>query len=368
MIDEHNTKVHVLHIVPGLSPGGMELVMAQLITGLTGNGMRHSVACLKGEPQISMHLPATTEVHCLHSRPNEPQLPARLAGLIRRTRPTVIHARNWGAWPDVAVGRFFAPPIVPLIFSFHGLGKAGYMPMRRRLASRALVRITTRLFTVSEQSKRMLVDRWGWPEHRVGVIPNGVDTERFHPLPAPRQTDRFVVGSVGNLRPVKNHALLIRACTAVARSGIDLELHIAGEGAEQDNLLALARSLGFADRLSLVGRIENVPGFLNQLDLFVLSSDSEQHPNALNEAMACGLASVATRVGCVEELLDGGQCGRIVPPGQLGAMVRAVLELASDVATRAKLGGLARRRVCKIYSLERMLTAYDRLYRETSRT
>lgn len=359
--------VHVLHVVPGLIPGGMELGMARVINGLRDKDMRHSVACLKGEPRIAEHLPPTTEIHCLRSRPNEPQLPARLARLIRRIRPTVIHARNWGAWPDVAVARFLAPPIVPLIFSFHGLGQAGYMPLRRRLASRALVRLTTCLFTLSEQSKRMLVAHWGWPEKRVDVIPNGVDTNRFRPATAPRETDRFVVGTVGNLRTVKNHALLIRACAAAARDGVDLELRIAGEGAERDKLLGLARSLRFADQLSLVGRIENVPGFLNRLDLFVLSSDSEQHPNALNEAMACGLASVATRVGCVEELLDNGRCGRIVPPGDLEAMTQAIGKLAVDPPARDELGKNARRRVCEVYSLKHMLAAYERLYVKTSR-
>lgn len=360
--------IHVLHVVPGLIAGGMELGMARVIRGLSDRGLEHSVACLKGEPEISDHLPEKTRIYCLRSRPNEPQLPARLATLIRRIRPTVIHARNWGAWPDVAVGRFLAPPIVPLIFSFHGLEEAGYIPLRRRLASRVLVRITTRLFTLSEESKRMLVTHWGWPAKRGDVIPNGVDTNRFRPAPAPSDTDRFVVGTVGNLRPVKNQALLIRACAQVARAGVDVELRIAGEGAERDNLLTLARSLGFADRLLLFGRIEDVPGFLNQLDLFVLSSNSEQHPNALNEAMACGLASVATRVGCVQELLDDGRCSRIVPPGDEEAMAQAIGELAADHGARDDLGKKARHRVCEVYSLQRMLAAYERLYRETSRT
>ncbi len=362
------TPIHVLHVVPGLIPGGMELGMARVIRGLSDMGMEHSVACLKGEPEISAHLPEKTRIHCLRSRPNEPQLPARLAGLIRRIRPTVIHARNWGAWPDVAVGRLLAPPIVPLICSFHGLGQAGYMPLRRCLASWLLARIATRLFTLSERSKRMLVTRWGWPEHRTAVIPNGVDTERFRPFPTSKRTERFVVGSVGNLRPVKNHALLVRACDDALRRGIDLELRIAGEGGERNTLLELAKSLGFGNRLSLAGRIEDIPDFLAHLDLFVLSSDSEQHPNALNEAMACGLASVATRVGCVQELLDDGRCGRIVPPGDEAAMAQAIAELAEDHGARDDLGEKARHRVCEVYSLQRMLAAYERLYRETSRT
>ena len=79
--------------------------MARVISVLTGNGMRHSIACMKGDNQLGDRLPKETDIHCLHSRSNEPQLPARLGRLVRQIRPTVIHARNWGAWPDMAVGR-----------------------------------------------------------------------------------------------------------------------------------------------------------------------------------------------------------------------------------------------------------------------
>ncbi len=341
--------------------------MAKVISGLTGPGIRHSIACLKGESVIADRLPPGTRVECLHARPNEPQLPVRLARLVRELRPTLIHARNWGAWPDVTVARLLVRPIVPLVLSFHGLGKAGYMPLRRRFASHVLARAATRLFTVSGASRRMLVEHWGWPKGRVQVIPNGVDTDRFCPARTDPPSDRLVVGSVGNLRPVKNHALLVRACAEAVGRGVDLELRIAGEGDEREPLLGLARSLGFADRLTLVGRIEDVPAFLNRLDLFVLSSDSEQHPNALNEAMACGLPCIGTRVGCVDELLDEGRCGRIVPPGDEAAMAQAIGELAADHGARDDLGEKARHRVCEVYSLQRMLAAYERLYRETAR-
>ena len=356
----------MLHVVPGLGAGGMELAMARVVTGLTGNGMRHSVACLKGEAQIASRLPPETDIHCLHSRPNEPQLPTRLDRLIRRLRPTVIHARNWGAWPDMAAGRLMTRPIVPLVFSFHGLGEAGYMPLRRRLASRVLVRMTTCLFTVSEQSRRMLVAKWGWPEERVRVIPNGVDTGRFRPLGIPKDTGRTVVGTVGNLRLVKNHALLLRACAALTEEGIDLELRIAGDGPERANLLAAAESFGFADRLRLFGRTEDVPEFLNRLDVFALTSDSEQHPNALNEAMACGIPSVATRVGCVEELLDNGHCGPIVPPGDAECLVAALGRLIREPEQARQWAAAARERVQQHYSMSQMLEAYGRLYRDLS--
>lgn len=358
----------MLHVVPGLGPGGMELAMARVISRLTGDGMRHSIACLNGDTEIADHLPAETDIHCLHSRPNEPQLPARLGRLVREVSPTVIHARNWGAWPDTAVGRMLAWPIVPLIFSFHGLGKARHMPLRRRMASHVLARMTTYLFTVSEESKRMLISHWGWPEEQTGVIPNGVDTQRFCPAneSVARDSDRIVIGTVGNLRPVKNHAMLVRACGELAERGVDVELRIVGEGEVRAKLLALAGSLGFADRLTLAGWVEDVPGFLRGLDIFVLSSDSEQHPNALNEAMACGIAPISTRVGCAAALLGQGRFGELVDPGDVPGLVAALARTISDPVGREERARKGCEHVHKYYSMEHMAEAYRAMYERLS--
>jgi glycosyltransferase involved in cell wall biosynthesis len=339
----------------------MELTMARVISGLTGDGMRHSIACLKGGPEIADRLPEATAIYCFHARPNEPQLPFRLASLVRRIKPDVIHARNWGAWPDMALGRLFAWPFVPMIFSFHGLGEAGYMPWRRRMASKILVNAMTHLFTVSRQSRDMLVEHWSWPKDRTEVIPNGVDTRRFCPRHSLRG-DRLVIGSVGNLRTVKNHALILKACARLVAEGVDLEIRIAGEGDQREPLTCLAQSLGLAERLDLPGRVEDVPVFLNGLDIFVLSSDSEQHPNALNEAMACGVASIGTRVGCVEDLLDGGRCGRIIEPGDTDGLETALRELASDESLRRNFAEAGLKHVRSHYSLDVMIDRYRELY------
>ena len=355
------SNIHILHVVPGLIPGGMELTMARVISGLTGDGIRHSIVCLKREPEIVGRLPEATAIYCFHARPNEPQLPFRLARLVSKLRPNVIHARNWGAWPDMALGRLLAPPIVPMIFSFHGLGEAGYMPWRRRVASKILVHAMPHLFTVSRQSREMLVKHWGWPGNRTEVIPNGVDTRRFYPRRSPRG-DGLVIGSVGNLRTVKNHALILKACARLVAESVDLEIRIAGEGDQREPLTRLAQSLGLAERLDLPGRIEDVPGFLNGLDIFVLSSDSEQHPNALNEAMACGVASISARVGCVEDLLDGGRCGRIIEPGDEEGLAVALRELASDESFRRNFAEAGLKHVRSHYSLDVMLGRYRELY------
>jgi glycosyltransferase involved in cell wall biosynthesis len=203
--------------------------------------------------------------------------------------------------------------------------------------------------------------KWGWPATRTVVIPNGVDTTRFFPDPRPR-SGRLIVGSVGNLRTVKNHALILKACAQLMQEGMELEIRIAGEGDQREPLHRLAEALGIADRLSLPGQIGDIPGFLNGLDIFVLSSDSEQHPNALNEAMACGVASIATRVGCVEDLLDNGRCGIIIEPGDMEGLAAAIRTLAQNEPLRKDFVDASLQQVRSAYSLEVMLERYRQLY------
>ena len=115
-----------------------------------------------------------------------------------------------------------------------------------------------------------------------------------------------MVGTVGNLTPVKNHLLLVEAFAGAVRQGLDAQLQIAGQGPMGHAVRDRATALGMADRVQLVGQVRDVPQFLGQLDLFVLSSASEAHPNALLEAMATGLPCVATAVGGVPEVLREG--------------------------------------------------------------
>jgi len=362
--------IHVLHVVPGLGPGGMETAMARLIRGLDGPDMRHSVVCLSGEPIIRDQLPPSVLVHRMHAAPNDPALPWRLVRLIHRVRPTVIHARNWGAWPDVAVARLAMWPPVPLIFSFHGFARPDRVLLVRRIAFRVLARMTTHLLTVSEAARRMLVDRLGWPSTGVAVIPNGVDTDRF--TPAARATGQgaspgVVIGTVGGLTYVKNQSLLVAACADLGVAGVAWELRIAGEGPERDRLAGLAASLGIADRVRLVGHIADVPGFLQQLDIFALPSLSEAHPNALLEAMASGLPCVASGVGGAAEVLDGGRVGRLIDPADRAGLAAVLAELARDAALRRSLGEAARRQVCQRYAMPAMIEAYRELYGRASR-
>ena len=102
------------------------------------------------------------------------------------------------------------------------------------------------------------------------------------------------------------------------------------------------------------------------MDIFVLSSESEQHPNALNEAMACGIPSIATRVGCVEDLLDQGRCGKIISPGDERALADAMMEYIENKDLRQDFGRAGLEQVHKNYCLEVMVRRYRKLYLEVA--
>lgn len=353
--------LHVLHVVPTLGMGGLELAMSRVVRGLEERGIGHSILCLHGGGGIEDCFDPSVRIYRLDGRPNEALLPLRIGRLLREIRPDVIHARGWNAWPDVAAARLLVRRRPPLIFSFHGLQSGRVMPWRRRVAFRALACVTTRMFAVSDYARRLLVEQTGLSAHRIAVISNGVDTDRFRPMPRDAGSP-LVVGAVGNLTPVKNHALLLRACAEAAARGVAFDLRIAGEGPLRQRLTDLAETLGLGQRLSLPGAVKDIPAFLRGLDLFVLPSLSEAHPNALLEAMACGLPCIGSAVGGIPEVLAGS--GLVVSPADPRAMANAIIQLARSQLLRRDLGRKARRRVCRCYSMRHMLDDYEALYRQ----
>ncbi len=350
--------IHVLHVVSTLGCGGMEVNMWRKIAALREN-MTHTVVCLTDKIELrgSDNL---APIACMRSRPNDPRLPERLHAFLRKIRPSLIHSYNWGAWPDVAIARLGLSPPIPMVFSFHGLDRA--MPLRRRLAFTVLARITPHLLTVCNASKHKLVREYRWPISKISVIYNGVDVESFYPPRTPNARYRLVVGSAGGLREVKNHQLLIGACAELRRRGIDVEVRIAGEGPLRNMLLDRVHLLGMGNRVRLMGRLANMPDFYRRLDVFVLPSLSEENPNALLEAMATGLPCVATDVGSVNELLDTGRCGVIVPSQDKETLADRLEELINDPHLRRELGEAARARACGRFAVARMLDEYRRLY------
>jgi glycosyltransferase involved in cell wall biosynthesis len=194
------------------------------------------------------------------------------------------------------------------------------------------------------------------------VIPNGLDPAPF--ARPPRGPAGHQVIMVANLRPEKGHDVLIDAAPEVLREFPDARFDVVGGGSERASLVARAGALGVAHAFAFVGHTDDVPARLARSDLFVLPSRSEAFPNALLEAMAAGLPSVACGVGGVLELVEHGRTGLLVPPGNPRELAEALKGLMRDPARAASLGEAARAVVETRYSFDRMVAAFEAMYLE----
>jgi glycosyltransferase involved in cell wall biosynthesis len=158
------------------------------------------------------------------------------------------------------------------------------------------------------------------------VLPANLSALASEPSPHPWLEDGGppVIMGVGRLAAEKDFGILVRAVAAVRKTR-QVRLMLLGEGAERESILAEAASLGLAEAIALPGRVDNVFAFLSRASVFVLSSRFEGFGNVLVEALACGAPVVATDcpVG-PREILDGGQFGCLVPPGDISAMATAI--------------------------------------------
>jgi len=199
------------------------------------------------------------------------------------------------------------------------------------------------------------------PPRRLRHIPNGVDLARFAaPLAAAIPGREPVVGTVAALRPEKALDRLLHAFRA-ATTAVPARLVIAGDGPERPRLEQMAAALGLAPRVHFTGHIADPAPLYAGFDVFALSSDTEQMPLAVIEAMAAGLAVAGTDVGDVRHMLAADNAPFVVPR-EAGALAAALRELLAAPRLRARVGAANRDKARRDYDQETMFAAYAALF------
>ena len=291
----------------------------------------------------------------------------RILALLRALQPDVLVTSNWGSM-EWAVARL--PLRIPHMHTEDGFGpdeSAGQKP-RRMLARRLLLRRST-VVLPSDGLLRVARDLWHLPPARLRHIPNGMDLRRFRPDgPAPALDvpgEGPLVGTVAALRPEKNLGRLLRAAALLRREGTPLRLAILGDGEERPGLEALTAELGLADSVRFLGAVADPSAAYRALDVFALTSDTEQMPFSVLEAMASARPVTATDVGDVAVML-GTEARPYVAPAMSGpegdaAMAAAMRPLLQDPELRTRLGASNRARAEQRYDEEAMFAAYAAL-------
>ncbi len=238
------------------------------------------------------------------------------------------------------------------------------LPRRVRFRRWALARCEL-VVVPSRRLEQLARDVWGLGREHLMYVPNGVDARRFSSLPRDlvpgftRRPGELVVGTVAPLRPEKNVGRLLRVFASLDRS-LAARLLVAGDGIEREPLERLAAELGIAERVIFTGRIAPEVA-LGSIDVFALSSDTEQMPNALLEAMAASRPVAAVDVGDVRNIVCEDNREFIVPRDNVPGFAAAITYLLQDPDKRHVLGLTNRQRVVSEYSQERMFAAYSKI-------
>lgn len=351
--------VHILHVHSTFSPGGKELRCVRLMNAFGDRATHTVLSAVPGALGARDLIDANVAVDfpddhpALVGRPT----PGRYRDLARYMRAfDLVLTYNWGAMDAVGARRMWGGP--PLIHHEDGFNQDEIGRQKpARLWFRRLMLPAAHALVVPSEALAAIARKYWWKEPR--LIPNGIALERFATASAaPRAAGETVVGTLAGLRAVKNLPLLVRA---FAGAGVDGRLVIAGDGPERAAILAEAKALGILDRLALPGHLPPHEA-VGRFDIFALSSDSEQQPVSLMEAMAAGLPVAATDVGDVRNMVAQANRHLIVPAGDAGALASAIAALARDPALRHRIGMENRDRALHYFDEGPMIQAYRALY------
>lgn len=250
-----------------------------------------------------------------------------------------------------------------LVTTVHGWVKHTYKTPIYYAVDRWCIRRYEQVVCVSSDLEEQCL-AFGVKRDRLQHIPNAIDTEEFRTnRESSHSAEPLVIGAVGRLSKEKGFDLLITAVAKLVREGLDLELHIAGEGEESQALADHASSLGISDRVKLLGFQSDTVALFDTFDLFCLASLREGLPNVVLEAMSMEVPVLATRCGGMESFAVDRREALLCPTGSAEALAAGLRELATDQGLRTALAKTARARIEADYSFEtrmrRIAATYD---------
>ena len=349
--------LRILHTESSLGWGGQEIRVLTEARGVARRG--HAVAI--AAPEESRILQAApgygVEAIALPIARKSFQGLLALTGLLRGRQFDLLNTHSstdsWLASVAACLQRH--PP--PIVRTRHISA-----PVPRNFATRWLYRSATRrIVTTGERLRLQVIEETGVGPGHVVSIPTGIDLDRFRPGAAAQAradlglaVDGRVIGIVATLRSWKGHRYLFEAFAGLADR--HARLVVVGDGPQREALEALAKELAIEPRVTFAGNREDVAPWLRALDLFCLPSyANEGVPQALMQAMACGLPVVSPPVGSIAEIVEDGVSGVLVPPEDANALRAAIESLLADGSRRARLATAAREAALRRFGEERMV-------------
>lgn len=371
--------MRVLWLIDSLTLGGAEALVGSFAHAAPAHGLELHVAFLKriaGNPFEEELRSSGVPLHFLDARNLRDRAAfGRLLALLARGGFDVLHAHL--AYASIWAAHAGARAGVPVVATLHVAPEAAppwsREAVRRRLLVRALRRRAAAVLAVSAAVREAWAGH-GLPPASVEVVPNGVDVAGLAaPRPKARARLRAELGVAGGaplllavaaLREGKGLETLIAALGSLAETATAPSCAVAGDGPLRGELERFSAERGAS--IHWLGLRRDVPDLLAAADLFVLPSERDALPTVLLEAMAAGLSVVATSVGGIPEIVDDGESGVLVAPGDAAALAAALRELAGDPEARRRLGAAGQRRARERFALDAWAARLETLYRSVA--
>jgi glycosyltransferase involved in cell wall biosynthesis len=373
--------IGVTHIIAGLAPDGAERMLHRLVSGMDATRFENEVISLTDlGPMAEKFEAAGVRVRALGmSRGSaNPYYLAKLAGWLRKL-PAQQIIQTWMYHADL-VGGLAAKlaGCAGLVWNIrHSELHPGVDKRHTIWTAKACAALSSRLprrIICASESSRTFHEKLGYAHDRMEVIPNGFDLDLFRPDADAREAIRaelgvasstLVIGYVARKHPVKDHRTFLEAAGLLHKQFPDVRFVLCGEGAtpEDADLKLWSDEAGVREACYFLGRRDDIPRVINAFDIATSSSTSEAFPNALAEAMACGVPAVVTNVGDSRSIL--GETGSVVPPKDPKALSQAWAGLIqAGPELRGRLGEAARTRVQTHFAMPNVVRRYEAVYGE----
>jgi glycosyltransferase involved in cell wall biosynthesis len=361
-------RLRIVHTESSTGWGGQEIRILTEAEGMLGRG--HQVTLLT-PPAATIYQAAQRRGIPVVAMAIEKKRPSALAAMVRflfreRERCDVINTHSsTDSWLTALAAILLrgAPPVVRT--------RHVSTAVSRDRATRWLyTRASAHVVTTGEALRRQLGRDNGFDSRHITSVRTGIDLRRFRPMErdACRRAlgvdARPALGIVATLRDWKGHDYLLDAWARLRAGFRDWQLLVIGDGPQRARLEARTRDEGLADAVRFVGNQDDVPRWLNSLDLFTLPSFGDEGvPQGIMQAMACGLAVVSTPVGAIEEAVQRDRTGLIVPPKDAAALASALALLMADEPRRRALGAAGHEYAQAHFGIELMLDRMEAVFR-----
>jgi glycosyltransferase involved in cell wall biosynthesis len=357
--------ITILHTESSLGWGGQERRTLRELVGLSRETFRPLLACPEESRIAEEGRKQGIQVESVKIRTNfDPFAVVRFLGIYRCLSVDIVHTHSTAdSWAASAAAR---------------LSRRRPKVVRTRHLSAAFNNrwiytfMADRVVTVGGSTRQYMIQEKGIPAEKVLTIPTGVDLTVFDPgriredfreeLGIPAAAPVF--GTVSVFRRLKGHQYLLEAARKILDAVPQARLLLAGEGPQDKNIRRKIEELGIGNRVILPGFQDDIPRFLNTLDVFVFPSLQEALGTAVLEALAMKKAVVASRVGGIPEIIEEGKSGLLIDPQNPSAIAEKVITLLQNPELRRAMGEQGRRRVETRYDNRQMVRRLEDLYRE----